>query len=155
MEEGQSGPDGRLSVFSPIIASKGVAAEFIESFRPMFRPIGLTKQFSCATKPFFVFGADVRKQPTVIRFPTRRRALPATDNRRQSDADHQLHPRLRLHPGWSLDGWFFRPAPAGRRYLRLSWLAGCGACVPADGRGRQLSVTELLQKKVRFAKGRQ
>ena len=52
-----------------------------------------------------------------IRLPTRRRALPATDNRRQSDADHQLHPRLCLHPGWSLDGWFFRPEPAGCRYV--------------------------------------
>ena len=36
--------------------------------------------------------------------------------------------------------------PAGRRYLRLSWLAGSEPCVPADGRGRQLSVAELLQR---------
>ena len=130
-KRGQSGPNGRLAVFSLILSSEGVVAEFIEFFRPLFRPEGPTKQFSCATKPFSVFGADVRKQPTVIRFPTRRRALPATDNRRQSDADHQLHPRLRLHPGWSLDGWFFRPAPAGRRYLCLSWLAGCERLRPS------------------------
>src|SRR6267142_1307907 len=155
MGGGQSGPNGQVSLLSLILSSEGAAAEFIEFFPPLFRAIETTKQFSCATKPFSVFGADVRKQPTVIRFPTRRQALPATDNWRQSDADHQLHPRLRLHSGWSLDGWFIRPAPAGRRYLRLSWLAGCDACVPADGRGRQLSVAELLQKKSVLQKGRQ
>jgi hypothetical protein len=143
---GQSGPNGQLAVFSPNLSSEGVVAEFIEFFRPLFRPEEPTKQFACATKPFSVFGADVRKQPTVITWSTRRRALPATDNRRQSDADDQFHSRLRLHPGWSFDGWFFRPAPAGRRYLRLSWLAGCDVCIPADGRGRQLSVTNPLQK---------
>ena len=37
------------------------------------------KQFCRATKPFSVFGADVRKQPTAIRYLTRRRALPATN----------------------------------------------------------------------------
>jgi hypothetical protein len=132
MGGGQSGPNGRLSLFSLILSSEGAAAEFIEFFPPLFRAIEPTKHFSCATKPFSLFGADVRKQPTVIRFPTRWQALPATDNRRQSHADHQLHPRL-----------------------RLSWLAGCDACVPADGRGRQLSVTELLQKKSVLQKGRQ
>jgi hypothetical protein len=94
-------------------------AEFIEFFRPLFRPEGPMKQFSCLTKPFSVFGADVQKQPTVITWSTRRRALPAMDNRRQLDADDQFHPRLRLYPGWSLDGWFFRSTPAGRRYLCL------------------------------------
>jgi hypothetical protein len=39
------GPDGRLAAFSLIISSAGVAAEFIEFFRPMFRPIEPTKQF--------------------------------------------------------------------------------------------------------------
>ena len=146
---GQSGPNGPLAVFSPSLSSEGVMAEFIEFFRPLFRPEGSTKQFSYLTKPFSVFGADVRKQPAVITWSTRRRALPARDKRRQSDADDQFHPRLRLHPGWSLDGGFFRPAPAGRRYVRLSWLAGCDVCIPADGRGRQLSVTNPLQKDCR------
>src|SRR2546429_996198 len=101
MAGGQSGPNRQLATFSLILSSEGVAAEFIELFRLLFRPTGPTKQFSCATKPFSVFGADVRKQPTVITWPTRRRALPA--NRRQSDAGHQLHPRLGLHLGLSLD----------------------------------------------------
>jgi hypothetical protein len=154
-EEGQNGPAGRLVVFSLILSSAGAVAEFIEFFWPLFRPAGPMKQFSRPTKPFSVFGADVRKQPMAITWSTRRRALPATDNRRQSDADDQLYTRLRLHPGWSLDGWFFRPAPAGRRYLCLSWLAGSEPCVPADGRGRQLSVAELLQKKSVLQKDRQ
>lgn len=139
-------PAGRLAVFSLILSSEGGVAEFIEFFRPLFRPAGPMKQFSRPTKPFSVFGADVRKQPTVITLSTRRRALPATDNRRQSDADDQLYPRLRLHPGWSLDGWFFRPKPSGRRYLRLSWLAGCDRGVAADGRSGQVSVAEPSQK---------
>jgi hypothetical protein len=36
----------------------------------MFRPTGPTKQISAGTKPFSAFGADLRKQPTVIRLPT-------------------------------------------------------------------------------------
>jgi hypothetical protein len=108
-EEGQNGPAGRLVVFSLILSSEGGVAEFIEFFRPLFRPAGAMKQFTRPTKPFSVFGADVRKQPMAMTWSTRRRALPATDNRRQSDADDQLYPRLRLHPGWSLDGWIFRP----------------------------------------------
>jgi hypothetical protein len=67
LDGGQSGPNGQLAVFSLILSSEGVAAEFIELFRPMFRPTELTKQFSCAMKPFSVFGADVRKQPMAIR----------------------------------------------------------------------------------------
>jgi hypothetical protein len=67
LDGGQSGPNGQLAVFSLILSSEGVAAEFIELFRPMFRPTEPTKQFSCAMKPFSVFGADVRKQPMAIR----------------------------------------------------------------------------------------
>jgi hypothetical protein len=66
MEKARSGPDGQLAVFSLILPNYGVMAEFIELFRPLFRLPGLTKQFSCATKPFSFFGADVRKQPMVI-----------------------------------------------------------------------------------------
>jgi hypothetical protein len=53
-------------VFSPILSGASVAAEFIELFGPLFRPEGPTKQFSAATKPFCIFGADVRKQPLAI-----------------------------------------------------------------------------------------
>jgi hypothetical protein len=42
--------------------------EVIELFSSMFRPAGPTKQISEAMKPFSAFGADIRKQPTVIRF---------------------------------------------------------------------------------------
>jgi hypothetical protein len=64
---GQSGPNGQLVVFSLIPSGDGVTPEFIEFFLPLFRPTGPTKQFCCAMKPFSVFGADVRKQPMVIR----------------------------------------------------------------------------------------
>jgi hypothetical protein len=75
-----NGPAGRLAVFSLILSSEGsVVAEFIEFFRPLFRPAGPMKQFSRPTKPFSVFGADVRKQPAAITWSTRGRALPATD----------------------------------------------------------------------------
>jgi hypothetical protein len=67
-EEGQNGPAGRLVVFSLIPSSEGGVTEFIEFFRPLFRPAGAMKQFTRPTKPFSVFGADVRKQPMVIRF---------------------------------------------------------------------------------------
>jgi hypothetical protein len=50
-----------------ILSGESAATEFIEFFRPLFRPEAPTKQFCCLTKPFSVFGADVRKQPTVIR----------------------------------------------------------------------------------------
>jgi hypothetical protein len=38
--------NGRPAMFSLIISSENVPAEFIELFRPMFRPIEPTKQFS-------------------------------------------------------------------------------------------------------------
>jgi hypothetical protein len=53
-------------MFSQALSVEGAMTEFIELFRTMFRPAGPTKQFSCATKPFSVFGADVRKQPAAI-----------------------------------------------------------------------------------------
>lgn len=118
------------------------AAEFIEFFWLMFRQEGLTKQFASATKPFFAFGADIRKQPMVITLSTRP-ALPATDDRRPSDADHQLYPCFRPASGWSLDGWFFRPAFAGRRNLRLPWLPDCKCGFSVDGGGRQVDVTDV------------
>ncbi len=36
----------------------------------MFRPARPTKQIPAATKPFSAFGADIRKQLTVIKLPT-------------------------------------------------------------------------------------
>src|SRR4029079_17093776 len=81
---GQNRFNGLLLVFSLNILGESAVAEFIEFFRPMFRRIEPTKQFCRATKPFSVFGADVRKQPTAIRLPARRRAPPVTENRRQA-----------------------------------------------------------------------
>jgi len=52
-----------------ILSGESAATEFIEFFRLLFRPSGPTKHFSCATKPFCAFGAEVRKQPTVITWP--------------------------------------------------------------------------------------
>ena len=65
-EEGQNGPAGRLVVFSLIPSSEGGVTEFIEFFRPLFRPAGPMKQFFRPTKPFFVFGADVLKLALAI-----------------------------------------------------------------------------------------
>ena len=64
-------------------------------------------------------------------------------NRRPSDADHQLLPRLRLHSGRSLDSRFVGSACSGRRHLLLQWLAGYNVGSPADGRGCQLSAARL------------
>jgi hypothetical protein len=45
----------------------------------MFRPVAATKQFLCATKPFFAFGAELRKRPIVIKLTTKRREAPAAE----------------------------------------------------------------------------
>jgi hypothetical protein len=45
----------------------------------LFRPSAATKQFSCATKPFFAFHADIRKHRLVINLPTKRRATPTAE----------------------------------------------------------------------------
>jgi hypothetical protein len=152
MGGGQSGPNGRLSLFSLILSSEGAAAEFIEFFPPLFRAIESTKQFSCATKPFSVFGADVRKQPTVIRFPTRRQARPATDNRRQvrcgppasssPSLSSWLVPRWLVHPTSTCRASVPLPIMARRlrrlRPSRWSW-------PPTEGDG-------TFAKEIRFAK---
>jgi hypothetical protein len=41
-------------------------AEIIELFERLFRPAAATKQFSCPTKPFSAFRADIRKRRMVI-----------------------------------------------------------------------------------------
>jgi hypothetical protein len=114
-EAGQSGRNGLFRVSSPIISREGAAPEFIEFFRPMFRRIAPTKQFGRATKPFSVLaqmsGNSRRLSGASVTAPT--------VNRRQSDAEHQLHPRLRLYRGGSFDGWFFHPGTAGRRNFRV------------------------------------
>src|SRR5262249_2518304 len=48
-------------------------------------------------------------------------------NRRQSNADHEHHPLLRLRGGWYVDGWFGRIRFAWDRHLLLQWRAGGGA----------------------------
>ena len=71
----------------------------------------------------FRFRADIRKQPLVISYPSngaRRLDL----NPETANADNQLYPGFRLHPGRSLDSWFFRRQPAGRRRLLLQRLTG-------------------------------
>ena len=121
-KDGKSGPNGRFSGFSLILSTEGVAAEFIEFFRLLFRPKGPTKQFPRATKPFSVFGADVRKQPTVIRFPTRRQALPATDNRRQV----RCGPPASSSPSpssWLVPRWLVLPTSTCRASVPLPIMA--------------------------------
>ena len=72
--------------------------------------------------------------------PTKRRAAPATDNRRQSNADHQLHPRLRLRAGWSLDGWFVGQHLPGVGTFAYNGSPIATSASSAYGRGCQLSV---------------
>jgi hypothetical protein len=64
------------------------------------------KQLLRATKPFSAFRAERMKQLMVIKAATKRRTAPKPGTRRQSNAVHQLHPRLRLRDGWFLAGWF-------------------------------------------------
>src|ERR1700712_2756991 len=45
----------------------------------MFRPGWPMKQIPDTTKPFSAFGADIRKQLTVIRLPTKRRGTACTE----------------------------------------------------------------------------
>lgn len=71
----------------------------------------------------FLFRADIRKQPLVISYPSngaRRLDL----NPETANADNQLYPGFCLHPGRSLDSWFFRRKSAGHRHLLLPRLAG-------------------------------
>jgi hypothetical protein len=51
--------------------------EIIEAFTRLFLPAAATKQFSCATKPFFAFGAELRKRRMVIK-PANKNAGPAS-----------------------------------------------------------------------------
>jgi len=80
--------------------------EIIGFFVTLFHPAAATKQFSWVTKPFFAFRAELRKQQMVIKLTTRTADNAGSPNRRQSNASPQLHPCLRLRPGWPLDGWF-------------------------------------------------
>jgi hypothetical protein len=54
-----------------------LSTEIIRFSGLLFRRPGATKQISPATKPFFAFRADIRKQPLAIRLPTKRRGPPA------------------------------------------------------------------------------
>src|SRR6185437_1560168 len=84
-----------------------------------------TKQFSRATKPFWAFGAELRKRLMVINPPTKTAPSATGTNRRQSNADHQLHPRLCLRVGWFVDGRLRRDRSAWRWYVLLQRLADC------------------------------
>src|SRR4051812_40912962 len=49
------------------VAIKRAALKSLSFLVELFRRDVAMKQFSCATKPFFVFGADIRKQRVVIK----------------------------------------------------------------------------------------
>ena len=69
----------------------------------------------------------------------------ATDNRRQSDADDQLHPRLAfILAGPSMAGSSDQHLP-GVGTFAYNGSPVCDHGVPADGSGRQLSVTDLCK----------
>src|ERR1700687_5182758 len=88
----------------------------------LFRPAAATKQFSRTTKPFFAFGAELRKRSMVIKSATTTADSAGSDNRRQSNASPQLPPCCRLRTGWPLDRRFVGEQPAGYRHLRLQRL---------------------------------
>ena len=78
------------------------SAEFIGFFAPMFRPRRPTKQFPCAMKPFCACGVDIRKQPTAIRLPTKRR------RRRHGTGDCPCGPPASSSPApssWLVPRW--------------------------------------------------
>ena len=107
MGRGLKRPDWRVPLLSLFLPAEEIATEIIEVFRLLFRPEGLTKQFSCATKPFSV-SAQMSGNSRLVSGSERDGAhcRPRTTGDK-SDANHQLHPRLRIYPGWSFDGWFF------------------------------------------------
>src|SRR5262249_2035012 len=55
-----------------------------------------------------------------------RRKAPTRTNWRQSNADHEPHPRLCLCGGWYFNGWFGSNRFAWDRNLLLQWLASRG-----------------------------
>jgi hypothetical protein len=65
-----------------------------------------TTQFSSTTKPFFAFGAELRKRCMVIKRATTTADSVGSPAGRPSNANPQLHPYLRLRAGWPLDRWF-------------------------------------------------
>src|SRR3954470_1195984 len=73
-------------------------------------------------KPFFAFeqtSGNSRWLSVTHEASTPLRPEPETAN-----ADNELYPGFRLHPGRSLDSWFFRQQPAGHRRLLLQRLTG-------------------------------
>lgn len=62
----KSGSAERLVELILNLSRKVRSFEIIDLFSLMFRSARATKHFSCATKPFSISGADVRKQPAAI-----------------------------------------------------------------------------------------
>jgi hypothetical protein len=61
--------------------------EIIGFLAELFRPASATKQFSGATKPFFAFGAELRKRRMVIKLTTGTAHSAASWNGRRSNAN--------------------------------------------------------------------
>src|SRR5260370_4108039 len=86
---------------TPVLLTHSI--EIIWFLATLFRPALATKQFSGATKPFFAFGAELRKRRMVIKPTTRAAQSAASRDGRQSNENPQLHRCLRLRAGWPLD----------------------------------------------------
>jgi hypothetical protein len=111
----------------------------------MFRCHVRTKQFSQATKPFSVFEQTSGNSGWLSVTNETAHNAPESET---ANADDQLYPGLRLHPGRSFDSWFFRRQPAGHRHLLLQRLVGC--LISDDGRCRELILDypNQIQKKM-------
>jgi hypothetical protein len=96
----------------------------------IFRRQVPTKQFSQATKPFSVFEQTSGNSRWLS--VTNETAHNASARTETANADNQLHPGLRFHPGRSPDSWFFRRQPSRHRHLLLQQLAGYR--ISTDGR---------------------
>jgi hypothetical protein len=76
------GPDQRCHGPWTSVAPSRHLTEIIEFFERLFRPASATKQFSCPTKPFPAFRADVRKYRMVINPTTKTAGSAGSENRR-------------------------------------------------------------------------
>src|SRR5260370_12304261 len=82
---------------TPVLLTHSI--EIIWFLATLFRPALATKQFSGATKPFFAFGAELRKRRMVIKPTTRAAQTAATRDGRQSNQNPHLHLPLPSLPG--------------------------------------------------------
>jgi hypothetical protein len=110
----------RLVARGGIPGPKSHPIEMIEFFNQIVSSARFHETILLDEETIFRFRADIRKQRLVISYHeagTTLRPEPETAN-----ADNQLYPGFRLHPGRSLDSWFFRPQPAGHRHVLLQRL---------------------------------